>query len=205
MRGFVIRAEWAPKPEYVLTDWEKKRGISYRGDLTWKNPTWGVETDFPEPNPGARDVKVKVHACGVCGSDVHLLMKTPDNYTYFAGECGFPVVIGHEFSGEVVEVGKDVKKFQVGDLVTVEECQWCGECDACLRGWYNQCETLDQLGFDVGTNGAMAEYVVANERYVWSLNSPLYGQGDAGRFWYRTLHTQLIKQGFARSHNDPCL
>ncbi len=177
MRAFVIRAEWDPKPEYKPNAWELQRGISYRGDLTWKNPTWGVEKDYKEPNPGARDVKIKVHACGVCGSDVHLLMKNPDGYTFFAGECGFPVVLGHEFSGEVVEIGKDVTKFKVGDLVTVEECQWCGECSSCMRGWFNQCVRLDQLGFDAGNDGAMAEYVIANEKYCWSLNS-LFGAYD---------------------------
>lgn len=171
MRAFVIRAEWDPKPGYKLSDWEKQRGISLRGDLTWKNPTWGVEKDYPEPEPGPGELKIKVHACGVCGSDVHMLMKNPDGYTFFAGECGFPVVPGHEFSGEVVEVGKEVTKFKVGDLVTVEECQWCGECYACVRGWFNQCQRLDQLGFDTGNDGAMAEYVIADEKYCYSINS----------------------------------
>ena len=52
---------------------------------------------------------------------------------------------------------------------------------------------------------AIATSSILKVAYVWHLKSPLYGQGDAGRVWYRTLHTQLIKQGFARNHNDPCL
>ena len=171
MKALVLRAEWDPKPEYKVSEWEKERGISHRGDLAWKNPTCAVETDYPEPTPGPRDLKIKIHACGVCGSDVHMIMKKPDGYLMMPGECGFPVVLGHEFSGEVVEVGKDVTKFKIGDLVTVEECQWCGECPACIRGWFNQCERMDQLGFDSGNDGAMSEYVVADQKYCYGLNS----------------------------------
>lgn len=167
----MIRAEWAPKEEYELTETEKRRKIAYRGNMVWKNPTYKIETDIPDPKPGPKSVIIKVEACGVCGSDPHMLMKTEDNYIYYPGECGFPVILGHEFSGEVVEVGDEVKKIKVGDLVTAEECQWCGECNPCRAGYFNQCENLDQLGFDYPNNGAMAEYVVVEEKFCWPLNA----------------------------------
>lgn len=172
MKGLVIRAEWAPKPGHRLSETEKKRKIAYRSDLVWKNPTWSVETDYPTPKiTKPNQVLIKVNACGICGSDVHMLMKNPDDYMFFAGEAGFPVIIGHEFAGEIVEVGKEVNNFKVGDLVTVEECQYCSNCEACRLGYYNQCANLDQLGFDYPNNGAMAEYIVAEQEYCFSLNS----------------------------------
>lgn len=171
MKGLVLRAEWKPKEEYQLTEAEKRRKLSYRGNMVWKDPTWAVESDIPMPEPGPKEVLIKIAACGVCGSDIHMLMKGDDGYTFFAGECGFPVIIGHEFSGKIVKTGAEVTKFQNGDMVTVEECQWCGECNPCRYGYFNQCENLDQLGFDYPNNGAFAEYVVANEKYCWSLNS----------------------------------
>lgn len=181
MKGLMIRAEWAPKAEYELSETEKRRRLSYRGNMVWKNPTYAIETDIPIPKPNPKQVLIKIGACGVCGSDVHMLWKDDDNYVYFPGECGFPVIPGHEFAGEVVEVGSEVKNIAVGDLVTVEECQWCGECNPCRAGYLNQCVNLDQLGFDYPNNGAMAEYVVAEEKFCWKLNSlsKLYKTKDA--------------------------
>ena len=170
MKALVVRAEWAPKEDYVLNETEKRRKLAYNSNMVWKNPTFGVENDYPDPTCGAKDVVLKVAACGVCGSDVHMLMKRPDNYIFYAGEAGFPVVIGHEFAGEVVEVGKDVKTVAVGDYVTAEEVQWCGECIACRYGLFNQCSNLDQLGFDHPNDGAMAEYIRVEEKFVYKLN-----------------------------------
>ena len=171
MRGLVVRAEWDPKEDYVLTETEKRRKLAYNSNKVWKNPTWSVERDYPDPECGPKDVILKVAACGVCGSDVHMLMKNDEDYVFYAGEAGFPVIIGHEFAGEVVEVGKDVKTVKVGDYVTAEEVQWCGECLACRYGLFNQCENLDQLGFDNPNNGAMADYVRVEEKFVYKLNS----------------------------------
>ncbi|MGI6485400.1 MAG: scyllo-inosose 3-dehydrogenase [Tepidanaerobacteraceae bacterium] len=171
MKALVVRAEWAPKEGYVLNETEKRRKLAYNSNMVWKNPTWSVEKDYPEPSPKSNEVKIKVAACGVCGSDVHMLMKRPDDYVFFAGEAGFPVAIGHEFAGEVVEVGSEVNNIKVGDLVTAEEVQWCGECIACRYGLFNQCENLDQLGFDCPNDGAMAEYITVQEKFVYKLNS----------------------------------
>ena len=60
------------------------------------------------------------------------------------GHSKYPIITGHEFAGEIVEVGKNVKKLKVGDLVSVESMHWCGECDACRRGMFNQCKELEE-------------------------------------------------------------
>ena len=80
-----------------------------------------------------------------------------------------PVILGHEFAGRVVEVGKDVTDLQVGDLVAVEEIQWCGVCTTCRRGFVNHCERRDELGFTIP--GAMAEYIAVRAKYCWQLNA----------------------------------
>ena len=87
-----MRGEWAPKPEYKLSESEKKRHLSYRSNMVWKNPTWQIETDIPIPELKSTEVLMKIAACGVCGSDIHMLMKNPDGYMFFAGEAGLPVV-----------------------------------------------------------------------------------------------------------------
>ena len=80
----------------------------------------------PEPGPG--EVLVRVRACGVCGSDVHFLEKQPDGYTMYPGHCRLPMVIGHEWSGTVEQVGSGVTALKHGDRVCVEEMIWCGVC-----------------------------------------------------------------------------
>lgn len=83
--------------------------------------------DVPEPVPGDHDIKVKVYACGICGTDIHLMHDTyPSNP---------PIITGHEFSGVVAEVGKDVTDFKVGDrIVTLTAIETCEECEWCRQG-----------------------------------------------------------------------
>ena len=83
---------------------------------------------------------------------------------------------GHEFAGEAVAIGSEVKEFEIGDLVTAEEIQWCGECDACRGGYWNQCLYIEDLGFTL--DGGFAEYAKVNVKYCWSLNSVLERYGD---------------------------
>ncbi len=73
----------------------------------------------------------------------------------YPGLTRFPQVIGHEFSGRIVEVSPEVRDLQVGDPVTAEEMLWCGRCIACRSGVPNHCEYLEELGFAV--QGAMAQ------------------------------------------------
>lgn len=112
--------------------------------------------DVPEPSPGPLEVKVRVAACGICGSDLHLFRgaglrqaTTPQ-----------PLVLGHEFSGYVVEVGADVVSHQVGDTVAVRPTVSCGACGACAAGAENVCRGLRFYGVTPPLNGGMAEYAV---------------------------------------------
>ena len=70
--------------------------------------------------------------------------------------------------GRVVEVGGDVDDLKVGDLVAVEEVQWCGYCVACRRGYVNHCENMEELGFTIP--GAMAQYIPVRAKYCWKLD-----------------------------------
>jgi 2-desacetyl-2-hydroxyethyl bacteriochlorophyllide A dehydrogenase len=106
-----------------------------------------VERD--RPSPRADEVVIRVDACGVCGTDVHI----------YRGEYlgDYPVIPGHEFAGEVVEVGEEVEAFAVGDRVAVEPNLSCGCCRYCGIGEQNFCERWEAVG--VTRPGAMAGYV----------------------------------------------
>jgi scyllo-inosose 3-dehydrogenase len=110
---------------------------------------------------------LQVAAVGICGSDMHMVEADKDGYMLYPGLTRFPNILGHEFSGRVVEVGKDVSDLKVGDLVTVEEIQWCGLCDACRKGLVNHCTNMEELGFT--TPGAMAELIAVKAKYCWKI------------------------------------
>ena len=99
-------------------------------------------------------VKIKVHYAGICGTDIH---------TYEGHyKVNFPVTLGHEFSGEIVEVGADVKDFKVGDRVTSETTFYvCNECEYCKSKDYNLCNYRKGIGTQV--DGAFTNYVIARE------------------------------------------
>ncbi|MCO6453276.1 MAG: galactitol-1-phosphate 5-dehydrogenase [Caldilineales bacterium] len=106
------------------------------------------------PTPGPGEVLVRVVACGVCGSDIPR--------TFVKGTYHFPTIIGHEFAGQVEEVGEGVEGFRSGDAVAVFPLIWCGRCSACEQGRYAQCLDYDYLGSR--SDGAFAEFVVAPAR-----------------------------------------
>ncbi|WP_163182815.1 zinc-binding dehydrogenase [Neobacillus sedimentimangrovi] len=114
--------------------------------------------DIPEPKAIDDLVKIKVAYTGICGSDIHTFKGEYSNPT-------LPVVLGHEFSGVVVEVGKDVKNVKVGDRVTSQTTfEICGVCDYCKEKDYNLCSYRKGLGTQV--NGSFAEYVISREKSV---------------------------------------
>lgn len=105
------------------------------------------------------DVKIRVKSVGICGSDLHRYAALGP---YVEG-----MVWGHEFSGEVVEVGAAVKAFAVGSRVTASPALYCGECDSCKQGKYAQCHKLSVIG--AYRSGAFAEYIVMPEENVVSI------------------------------------
>jgi Threonine dehydrogenase and related Zn-dependent dehydrogenases len=118
---------------------------------------------------GPGQVLVKIVSSSICGSDLHIFKgKHPS--------VSLPVTIGHEFSGEVVEVGSGVKAVSVGDRVTVEPVVVCGKCEQCRHGNYGYCENIS-FTYRNG-DGAMAEYIAVLEPYVYKL--PDYLSYDAG-------------------------
>ena len=108
-------------------------------------------TTVPDPTPGPREVVVDVAACGLCGTDLHILQ----------GEFAptLPVVPGHEFAGEVVGLGSEVTKLAIGDRVAVDPSLYCNECRYCRVGRNNLCDRWRAIGVTVA--GGAAEYAVA--------------------------------------------
>ena len=127
--------------------------------------------DVPVPgSPGPGKVKIEVHWCGICGSDLHEYLAgpifIPTEPHPLTGHSG-KTILGHEFSGTVVEVGEGVTSVQVGDLVAPDACQHCGECVTCRMGHYNVCEKLAFTG--LMADGAFAKYVTIPENICYVL------------------------------------
>jgi threonine dehydrogenase-like Zn-dependent dehydrogenase len=168
MKGLVLDAKWDPKPDYKPSDWEKETGKAVTGSSIWRHPTLEVR-DWPDPKVGPYDVLVAVKACGVCGSDMHFYETDKEGYILYPGLTKFPTILGHEFSGQVVEAGKKVTNVKVGDMVTVEEMQWCGRCTPCRNGFPNQCENLEEIGFTIP--GAFANYIAVDSKFCWKIDA----------------------------------
>jgi len=115
--------------------------------------------DVPEPQPAADEVKIKVEAAGICGSDLHI----------FNWDIGIPTkvpfIIGHEFSGIITEVGKGVTRFNGGERVTAENSRvTCGHCRYCMTGSYNLCKERRATGY--AYDGAFASHCVVPQERV---------------------------------------
>ncbi len=120
--------------------------------------------EIPIPEPGPRDVLVKMKSVGVCGSDMHY---------YEHGRIGDfvvkePLILGHECAGEVVEVGSDVTVLQPGDRVALEPGVPCRHCKHCLSGRYNLCKDVVFLATPP-VHGAFCEYVASAEDFAYRL------------------------------------
>jgi len=118
-----------------------------------------------DPEPGPTDAIVKVEACGICGTDIHVLHGEFEPTRY-------PIVPGHEFCGEVVAVGSEVRNVKNGDFVAVDPSLYCGHCRMCRAGRFNLCENWNAIG--VGSvNGACAELVVVPSANAFPLNADM--------------------------------
>lgn len=110
--------------------------------------------DIEEPQVGPGLVKIKVHACGICGSDIP---------RFTASQCRYyPIVLGHEYAGEIVDVGEGVNTLKIGDHVSGAPLLPCMECIDCKNGNYSMCSNYSFTGSRV--QGALAEYIVIPER-----------------------------------------
>ncbi len=169
MKGLVISADWKPKAGYRVSPDEERTRIARAGNQLLHAPRLAV-AERPDPVlTGAHDVIVRVTACGICGSDIHLLEPDADGYLNMPGPFRTPIAIGHEYSGVVVEVGDAVTRVRPGDVVAVEAQVECGTCRACLRGLRSSCERLLDRGFTL--DGGMAELSLAHERHCWPLQA----------------------------------
>ena len=112
-----------------------------------------IEENLPIPSPGPRDILVKVMATAICGTDSHIMAWTP----YAQQRVPTPMVFGHEFSGEVVEVGSQVTEVKVGDKVAGETHIPCNHCRMCKSDKRHICENMKIIGVHV--TGAFAEYI----------------------------------------------
>jgi threonine 3-dehydrogenase len=117
--------------------------------------------DVPMPSIGINDVLIRVHKTGICGTDLHIESWDP----WAAKTIHPPLVVGHEFVGDVVEVGSNVADFGPGDLVSGEGHVVCGRCRHCLAGRRNLC--ANTIGLGVGRDGSFAEYVALPMTNVW--------------------------------------
>ncbi|MCE7000999.1 L-threonine 3-dehydrogenase [Saccharothrix sp. S26] len=124
-------------------------------------------TDVPDPTPGPGDVVVRVLRTGICGTDLHI-----DSWDEWAAHnIHAPLVLGHEFVGEVVETGPAVTGVKVGDLVSGEGHLVCGSCRNCKAGRRHLCAHTRGLG--VHSDGAFAQYVVLPEENAWVHRAPV--------------------------------
>lgn len=179
MRAVVIHAQWQPRLGYEPSARERERQDARVGSRIWREPFLQIE-EVAQPRPGPDEVVVRVRACGVCGSDRHMIQTDPDAYMVYPGYTRLPVVIGHEFAGEVVEVGAGVTGLRIGDAVACDNMVWCGHCAACRSGSPNQCASLEEIGFTVP--GGMAEYVSVPARCCWPITALLARWGAADGF-----------------------
>lgn len=117
--------------------------------------------DVPEPVVGINDVLIRVDRTGICGTDLHIYKWD----AWAQKTIPVPMVVGHEFVGEIVEVGSNVADFHRGDLVSGEGHVVCGRCRNCMAGRRHLC--ADTKGIGVNRTGAFAEYIALPMTNVW--------------------------------------
>lgn len=169
MNAAILDAEWDPRSDYELSDREREERRATNGSQVWRRPKLQVE-ERDRPEPGPREAVVRVRYAGICGSDLSMTAASDDGYMHYSAYVSLPNVVGHEFSGEVVETGTDATLFEEGDPVTAEVTDYCGRCNTCRQGFHGHCDRFEQIGFTIP--GAFAEYVAVPETLLWDV-SPL--------------------------------
>lgn len=124
---------------------------------TGKGPGKMALLEAPVPSPGSDEVLIEVKAAGICGTDVHI---KHDSFPYWP-----PVIMGHEFSGVIVEIGSEVSGYQVGDRIVAEpHTKACGKCELCRTGHIQLCASKRSPGW--GIDGAFARYLTMPEHLL---------------------------------------
>lgn len=141
-------------------------------------------TEVPDPRPGPREVLIRVLACGVCRTDLHLVDGDLPG-------AKLPIIPGHEIVGTVIGTGDAVDRFRMGDRIGVPWLGWtCGTCRFCTSKRENLCETARFTGYQI--DGGYAQLTVADERYCFPIATP-YTDAEAapllcaGLIGYRSL------------------
>ncbi|MGI6691511.1 MAG: zinc-dependent alcohol dehydrogenase [Christensenellales bacterium] len=124
--------------------------------LVYESPNKLSFTDVPDVSPELGEVKLRIKACGICGSDVA-------GYQGLTGRRLEPMIMGHEFCGEVTQCAEGVKNLKPGDLVAVYPVNFCGECEMCQKGDVHLCLNKRSYGV-LAENGAFAEYLCVPEK-----------------------------------------
>lgn len=146
----------------------------------------------PDPMPGQGQIRLQVHACGVCHTDLHTVegeLELPQ----------LPIIPGHQIVGVVDAVGPGVVRFGLGDRVGVGWLNWsCGECEFCRQGQENLCPNARFTGLHV--DGGYAQYAVVDQHFAYPISkgltdteaAPLFCAGIIG---YRSLRLSEIRPG----------
>lgn len=124
------------------------------------------------PKAGRKEVLVRVHACGICGTDVHIFCGDEGAAPTPAG-----TVLGHEFAGEIVDVGEDAGDFSIGDRVCIDPNKLCGSCEFCRKGIGHFCTSITGIGTTV--DGGFAEYCAVPVSQVYKVSEKISYQAAA--------------------------
>ncbi len=124
--------------------------------IVYEGPNKLTYKDVPDVSPAKGEVKLRIKACGICGSDVA-------GYQGLTGRRIEPMIMGHEFCGEVCECAEGVSKLKAGDMVAVYPVNFCGECEMCKKGDVHLCLNKRSYGV-LAENGAFAEYLCVPEK-----------------------------------------
>lgn len=146
---------------------ETMRALRYHGPKDIR-----VEHDVPEPECLAHQIKVRPSFCGICGTDIHVYhspaaIPFKDAPHPITGET-WPITLGHEFSGDIVEVGSEVKGLQVGDRVAVQPTICCDKCPPCKQGFTNCCNSFGFIGL-TGWGGGLSDFMCVDARFAFKL------------------------------------
>jgi L-iditol 2-dehydrogenase len=130
---------------------------------------FNYDIHFPDPTPAAGEVLVQIKACGICGSDIHGMDGR-------SGRRQVPIVMGHEAAGEIIALGDGVSGWQVGERVTFDSTEYCGECEECQSGFVNLCPNRKVLGVSPGEyrrHGCFAEKIALPTRILYRIPEAL--------------------------------